>query len=412
MTWGYPGVYVRSTAGRGDGAGDGRSRHRGVTSALPEIYMPPSVLMTHSVLSALHQQGCMQPNVPIPDLAAPAINASPTKVAPSAKFRVARKRARLFAIACDHPTQQGSPTVPFPDCAALARSLRYSTQTRPQPLRAHLRHLAPRGGMRAHLHRFTPPKSCASDTFLVSIDCFGRFGRFDPSGCLAHFEHFGHRADPLSETFTHHIRCTSPSGGVTTNIFHAHVRYTTTWKSSSSLMELINQLDQEPTTNDERVAIKERVASLKVILAKKKIIAFSNISQEHLNTLNIVSELSMLILKPDHEKKMITMRSLGEDKLWSSLMLHGHLEVLDALISPKAIKLNAVLCFVLILCQNETSVHVYIDAFHAMNDTRWKSLSHQHGHIIPPTMVQHPTSMALSGIIDSTIDYTIVIPFP
>ncbi|KAH8977624.1 hypothetical protein EDB92DRAFT_2119823 [Lactarius akahatsu] len=89
------------------------------------------------------------------------INASQTKVAPSAKFRVARKRARLFAIAHDHPTQQGSPTVPFPDCAALARSLSYSTQTRPQPLRAHLRRLAPRGGMRAHLRRFTPPKSCA-----------------------------------------------------------------------------------------------------------------------------------------------------------------------------------------------------------------------------------------------------------
>ncbi|KAH9033851.1 hypothetical protein EDB84DRAFT_1438288 [Lactarius hengduanensis] len=33
--------------------------------------------------------------------------ASPSKVATSEKFRVARKRARPSAIACDHPTQQG-----------------------------------------------------------------------------------------------------------------------------------------------------------------------------------------------------------------------------------------------------------------------------------------------------------------
>ncbi|KAH8978704.1 hypothetical protein EDB92DRAFT_1908256, partial [Lactarius akahatsu] len=51
-------VYVRSARGRGDGAGDGGSRRRGVTSALPEIYVPPSVLMTHSILSAL-QTFCM-----------------------------------------------------------------------------------------------------------------------------------------------------------------------------------------------------------------------------------------------------------------------------------------------------------------------------------------------------------------
>ncbi|KAH9010589.1 hypothetical protein EDB84DRAFT_1445611 [Lactarius hengduanensis] len=165
----------------------------------------------------------------------------------------------------------------------------------------------------------------------------------------------------------------------------AYHSYTTTWKSSSSLMELINQLDQEPTTNDERVAIKERVASLKVILAKKKIIAFSNISQEHLNTLNIVSEPSMLILKPDHEEKMITMRSLEEDKLWSSLMLHEHLEVLDALISPKAIKHNAVLCFVLMLCQNETSGKVLVINMDTSFHQQWYNTQHLWPYLAPLT---------------------------
>ncbi|KAH9048596.1 hypothetical protein EDB83DRAFT_2522864 [Lactarius deliciosus] len=60
-------------------------------------------------------------------------NASQTKVATSEKFRIARKRARPSAIACDHPTQQGPvyPTIPVPDRAALARSLSSSTETRP-----------------------------------------------------------------------------------------------------------------------------------------------------------------------------------------------------------------------------------------------------------------------------------------
>ncbi|KAH9009651.1 hypothetical protein EDB85DRAFT_1902858 [Lactarius pseudohatsudake] len=65
-------------------------------------------------------------------------------MATSANFRVARKRARPFAIARDHPDQQGSmyPTIPFPDHAALTRSLGHLTETQLRPPRTYLRHLA------------------------------------------------------------------------------------------------------------------------------------------------------------------------------------------------------------------------------------------------------------------------------
>ncbi|KAH9000472.1 hypothetical protein EDB92DRAFT_508475 [Lactarius akahatsu] len=137
----------------------------------------------------------MQPNVLIPDLAAPACglrNSSSTPRQPrSLSLRGFMSRGGVHDCLRSPVTTRPSraqcspvPTVPFPDRAVLVRSLSYSTQTRLRPLRAYLQHLAPRGGLRAHLRRFTPPKSCAPLTL----------------GCLAHFEHFSHRADPLSET--------------------------------------------------------------------------------------------------------------------------------------------------------------------------------------------------------------------
>ncbi|KAH8976385.1 hypothetical protein EDB86DRAFT_3210937 [Lactarius hatsudake] len=105
------------------------------------------------------------------------------RVATSEKYRVARKRARLSAIACDHPTQQGSvyPTVPVPDRAALVRSLSSSTVTRLLPPQTYLRHLAPRGGLRAHLRHFTPPNPAiyAHSSLCLLIVSLVHFIRFD-----------------------------------------------------------------------------------------------------------------------------------------------------------------------------------------------------------------------------------------
>ncbi|KAH9013123.1 hypothetical protein EDB84DRAFT_1640994 [Lactarius hengduanensis] len=73
--------------------------------------------------------------------------------ATSAKFRVARKRARPLAIARDHPDQQGSmqPTVPIPDLAAPLRGLSNSSATRYRPGSPPLRSFASRGSVRDRL---------------------------------------------------------------------------------------------------------------------------------------------------------------------------------------------------------------------------------------------------------------------
>ncbi|KAH8991792.1 hypothetical protein EDB86DRAFT_3079646 [Lactarius hatsudake] len=73
--------------------------------------------------------------------------------ATSAKFRVARKRARPLAIARDHPDQQGSmqPTVPIPDLAAPLSGLRNSSATRYRPGSPPLRSFASRGSVRDRL---------------------------------------------------------------------------------------------------------------------------------------------------------------------------------------------------------------------------------------------------------------------
>ncbi|KAH9018515.1 hypothetical protein EDB84DRAFT_1679296 [Lactarius hengduanensis] len=145
--------------------------------------MPPSAEFR---VARKHQQGSMQPNVPIPDLAAPACGLRNSRAHPLFPFPTALHSRAALAIRYRRDRTRYGPTY---DTSHHAEACALTcAASRPQnPVR--LRHIPSN-----HL------------------------------GCLAHFEHFGHRADPLSETFTHHIRCTSPSGGVTTNIFHAHVR--------------------------------------------------------------------------------------------------------------------------------------------------------------------------------------------
>ncbi|KAH9168388.1 hypothetical protein EDB89DRAFT_2073977 [Lactarius sanguifluus] len=72
--------------------------------------------------------------------------------ATSARFRVAPKRARPFAIACDHPDQQGSlqPTVPIPNLAAPERGLSHSSAMRRRPMWPPLRSFASRGSGSAY----------------------------------------------------------------------------------------------------------------------------------------------------------------------------------------------------------------------------------------------------------------------
>ncbi|KAH9166013.1 hypothetical protein EDB89DRAFT_2076259 [Lactarius sanguifluus] len=119
-------------------------------------------------------------------------------MATSEKSRVARKPARPPATT--RPSR-GSvyTTVPFPDRAALARSLSYSTETRPRPPRTYLRHLAPREGLRAHSRRFTLPNPVH----------------------LSQLRTFWSHVDPLSKTFACHTCVFHPADGVTTNIFDA-----------------------------------------------------------------------------------------------------------------------------------------------------------------------------------------------
>ncbi|KAH9039947.1 hypothetical protein EDB84DRAFT_1023517 [Lactarius hengduanensis] len=50
----------------------------------------------------------------------------------------------------------------------------------------------------------------------------------------------------------------------------------------------------------------------------------------------VFEERSLLLLKPSHEERAVAMRRLGEDKLWSSLTFHQHLELLKGLTTNKA----------------------------------------------------------------------------
>ncbi|KAH9026870.1 hypothetical protein EDB84DRAFT_1563609 [Lactarius hengduanensis] len=94
-------------------------------------------------------------------------------VATSANFRVARKRARPFAIACDHPDQQGSmqPTVPIPDLAAPLRGLSISSTTHHRLRWPPLRSFASRGSVRDRLRLpATTRPSRAQDTTATATD--------------------------------------------------------------------------------------------------------------------------------------------------------------------------------------------------------------------------------------------------
>ncbi|KAH9003722.1 hypothetical protein EDB86DRAFT_3241040 [Lactarius hatsudake] len=73
--------------------------------------------------------------------------------ATSASFCVARKRAQLFVITCDHPDQQGSlqPTLPTPDLAVPSHGLRNSSATRRRPRWPPLRSLVSHGSVRNRL---------------------------------------------------------------------------------------------------------------------------------------------------------------------------------------------------------------------------------------------------------------------
>ncbi|KAH9021830.1 hypothetical protein EDB85DRAFT_2152124 [Lactarius pseudohatsudake] len=79
-------------------------------------------------------------------------NARATAADPHIKFRAAPTRARLFAT-----TQRSTDLAPLPNLAALVRGTIPSTATRLRPPRTYIRRLAPRGGLRDCLRRFTPP---------------------------------------------------------------------------------------------------------------------------------------------------------------------------------------------------------------------------------------------------------------
>ncbi|KAH9010144.1 hypothetical protein EDB85DRAFT_2161786 [Lactarius pseudohatsudake] len=93
--------------------------------------------------------------------------------ATSASFRVARKRARLFAIARDNPDQQGSlqPTVPIPNLAAPKRGLSNSSAMRRRPGWPPLRSLASRGSCTPPLLFPTAPHLRAVLALRQRHDC-------------------------------------------------------------------------------------------------------------------------------------------------------------------------------------------------------------------------------------------------
>ncbi|KAH9014538.1 hypothetical protein EDB85DRAFT_2157332 [Lactarius pseudohatsudake] len=69
-------------------------------------------------------------------------------------YKVSR-RADACATVCDH--SQSTDLAPLPNLAALVRSTIPSTATRLRPPRTYIRRLAPCGGLRDRLRRFTPP---------------------------------------------------------------------------------------------------------------------------------------------------------------------------------------------------------------------------------------------------------------
>ncbi|KAH8991791.1 hypothetical protein EDB86DRAFT_3103670 [Lactarius hatsudake] len=139
-------------------------------------------------------------------------------MATSTKFCAARKRARLFAIACDYPDQQGSmqPTVPIPDLAAHLRGLRNSSKTRRRLRWPPLRSFASRGSlfdrdatatatdlpMTPHTLRrparllapLHTPESCA----ICALKPLQTHSILSTLSSLGHFAHFAHFDVPLS----------------------------------------------------------------------------------------------------------------------------------------------------------------------------------------------------------------------
>ncbi|KAH8985201.1 hypothetical protein EDB86DRAFT_3246471 [Lactarius hatsudake] len=147
-------VYVRSAIGPGDAAGDGlvtpwsrcfaHFAHFDF-SLVPQGAAPPRGLSGSSTTRRRPWRPPLQIFV-----SRGSSNVSPTKLATSERSRVARKRARPFSIAHDHPDQQGSmrPTVLIPDPAASERGLSNSIATRHRPRWPPLRSLASRGSVR------------------------------------------------------------------------------------------------------------------------------------------------------------------------------------------------------------------------------------------------------------------------
>ncbi|KAH9069516.1 hypothetical protein EDB83DRAFT_438348 [Lactarius deliciosus] len=95
-------------------------------------------------------------------------------------------------------------TVPFPDRAALARSLSYSTETRLRPPRTCLRHLAPRESLHDHSRRFTLPNPVHLNLFTIAF--LGQLRTF---------------WSPCGPPIARHTCVLHPADGVTTNIFDA-----------------------------------------------------------------------------------------------------------------------------------------------------------------------------------------------
>ena len=91
-------------------------------------------------------------------------------------------------------------------------------------------------------------------------------------------------------------------------------------------------------------------------------LTFSGMMEQSLINLNITYAGS-LVLKPDFEVHAKAATALGWDKLWCSQNLYCHLSFLEGLIPRRVCQWSVNLCIALILCQTETSAHVWIDVF-------------------------------------------------
>ncbi|KAH9082224.1 hypothetical protein EDB83DRAFT_2513008 [Lactarius deliciosus] len=103
-----------------------------------------------------------------------------------------------------------------------------------------------------------------------------------------------------------------------------------------------------PGSTGEWGGFKEKLASLGVSLAERKIAKLYGVTRDDLNRLNVIPDNTpLLLLKPNHKDRAVATRCLGEDKLWSSSTFHQHLELLKGLVTY----------------QNEANVRVWINAF-------------------------------------------------